>query len=86
MCLDRVTTYSLDDYLIRVYDIFYGSIMRSLSKNATSIVYTKNYIPENCPIIPELFLILLATYYSKNYSGIMYSSLIIIYVLRGVGS
>ena len=61
----------MGDYFIRVYDIFYANIMSSLSKNTTSIVCIKNY-----PIIPELFLILLAAYYSKNYSGIMYSSLV----------
>ena len=34
-------------------------------------------IPKDYPIIPELFLILFTTYYSKNYSGIMYSCLLL---------
>ena len=32
-------------------------------------------IPKNYPIIPELFLILSTTYYSRNYSGIIDGSL-----------
>jgi len=39
-------------------------------------IITPDYYAHECPIIPELIPIKIATYYSQNYAGILGSSLV----------
>jgi len=75
----------VSDCSIRVYRSFARFLLAVFNavflhkftcSTARQCVSFKAIIPEDHPIISELFLILFTTYYSKNYSGIMYACLI----------
>ena len=51
---------------------------------ARKCVNFKAIIPKDHPIIPGLFPILFTTYYSKNYSGIMYACLVVVLIVEVV--
>ena len=64
---------------IDLYYRFYACTVSVVYSCITLKVKTYNFaliIPKNYPIIPELFLILSNTYYSRNYSGIIDGSLL----------
>ena len=72
----------ISDCSIRVYRSFAQFLLAVFNAvflhkfscgTARQRVIFKAIIPEDHPIIPELFVILFTTYYSKNYSGIMYA-------------
>ena len=59
-------------FLLAVFDAIF---LHEFSCDTARKCDFKAIIPEDYSIIPELFVILFTTHYSKNYSGIMYACL-----------